>query len=212
MYHNRLLCIIMRIFVKTKRDKMRGYLELKEEANTNFMMAKTDGDLRFHLLVLLALETGARVSDLIGIKTDDFSQENNKWIITYKNKKASRERKVDAKTGKVTPKKTITQSQHVTNKTMEKVNIVTNGISTYGVFYNEKKGSTMSRITANRKCTAIYGFNFHNLRKIAGKNVATQKGVVYASKFLGHSRVSTTDIYLSVSTDQFKKDMEDCII
>ena len=97
-------------------------------------------------------------------------------------------------------------------KTMEKVNIVTNGISTYGVFYNEKKGVTMSRITANRKCTALYGFNFHNLRKVAGKNVATQKGVVYASKFLGHSRVSTTDIYLGVSTDQFKKDMEDCII
>ena len=191
---------------------MKEYLELKEKANSNFMMAKTTGDLRFHLLVLLALETGARVSDLIGIKTDNFSEENGIWSITYKNTKASRKKKLDEKTGKIKPAKTVMQSQYITNKTMEKVNIVTNGISTYGVFYNENKGTVMSRITANRKCTAIYGFNFHNLRKIAGKNVATQKGVVYASKFLGHSRVSTTDIYLGVSTDQFKKDMEDCII
>jgi len=80
------------------------------------------------------------------------------------------------------------------------------------VFYNAKKGSLMSRITANRRCTATFNFNFHNLRKIAGKNVVNQKGVVYASKFLGHSRVSTTDIYLNISADQFKRDMADVII
>ena len=67
MYHNRLLCIIMRIFVKTKTDKMKEYLELKEKAEDNFMMSKTQGDTRFHLLVILALETGARVSDLLKI-------------------------------------------------------------------------------------------------------------------------------------------------
>jgi len=212
MYHNRLLCIIMRIFIETKTDKMKEYLELKDKANANFMQSKTEGDLRFHLLVLLALETGARVSDLIGIRTDNFIEDNGKWSISYKNTKASRKKKLNKETGKITPAKTVMQSQYITTKTMEKVNIVTNGITAYGVFFNEKKKATMSRITANRKCTALYGFNFHNLRKIAGKNVATQKGVVYASKFLGHSRVSTTDIYLGVSTDQFKKDMEDCII
>ena len=209
MYHNRLLCIIMCIFVETKTDTMSEYLELKEQANTNFLQSKTSGNVRFHLLVLLALETGGRVSDLLGIKRDNFSEENGSWYITYKNTKASREKSVNKKTGKVTPKKTVMQTQHVSKKTMDKVDIVANGS---GVFYNDKKGTTMSRITANRKCTSIYGFNFHNLRKIAGKNVATQKGVVYASKFLGHSRVSTTDIYLGMSTDQFKKDMEDCII
>ena len=80
------------------------------------------------------------------------------------------------------------------------------------VFYNVKKGYLMSRITANRRCTATFNFNFHNLRKIAGKNIASQKGVVYASKFLGHSRVSTTDIYLGISADQFKKDMREVVI
>ena len=195
MYHNALLCIIMCIFVEIKTDKMSEYLELKEQANTNFLQSKTNGNLRFHLLVLLALETGARVSDLLNINTEDFKEENGVTYLSYLNKKGKKK-----------------QVQKISKSTALKVGIVTNEPNNAGVFYNDKKGTTMSRITANRKCTSVYGFNFHNLRKIAGKNVATQKGVVYASKFLGHSRVSTTDIYLGVSTDQFKKDMEDCII
>lgn len=195
MYHNRFLCIIMRIFVETKTDTMSEYLELKEQANTNFLQSKTSGNVRFHLLVLLALETGARVSDLLNINTEDFTEENGITYLSYLNKKGKKK-----------------QVQKISKSTALKVDIVSNDVNTAGVFYNKKKGTIMSRITANRKCTSIYGFNFHNLRKIAGKNVATQKGVVYASKFLGHSRVSTTDIYLGVSTDQFKKDMEDCII
>jgi len=195
MYHNALICIIMCIFVEIKTDKMSEYLELKEQANTNFLQSKTNGNLRFHLLVLLALETGARVSDLLNINTEDFKEENGVTYLSYLNKKGKKK-----------------QVQKISKSTALKVGIVSNDVNTAGVFYNEKKGATMSRITANRKCTSVYGFNFHNLRKIAGKNVATQKGVVYASKFLGHSRVSTTDIYLGVSTDQFKKDMEDCII
>ena len=195
MYHNALLCIIMCIFVEIKTDKMSEYLELKEQANTNFLQSKTNGNVRFNLLVLLALETGARVSDLLNINTEDFTEENGITYLSYLNKKGKKK-----------------QVQKISKSTALKVGIVSNDVNTAGVFYNEKKGATMSRITANRKCTSVYGFNFHNLRKIAGKNVATQKGVVYASKFLGHSRVSTTDIYLGVSTDQFKKDMEDCII
>ena len=195
MYHNAFLCIIMCIFVEIKTDKMSEYLELKEQANTNFLQSKTNGNVRFHLLVLLALETGARVSDLLNINTEDFTEENGITYLSYLNKKGKKK-----------------QVQKISKSTALKVGIVSNDVNTAGVFYNEKKGATMSRITANRKCTSVYGFNFHNLRKIAGKNVATQKGVVYASKFLGHSRVSTTDIYLGMSTDQFKKDMEDCII
>lgn len=189
MYHNAYICR------NKNREIMTEYLELKDKANANFMQSKTRGDIRFHLLVLLALETGARVSDLLNITTENFSIENGNTYLSYLNKKGKKK-----------------QVQRISESTALKVDIVTNGISTYGVFFNDKKKATMSRITANRNCTKIYGFNFHNLRKIAGKNVATQKGVVYASKFLGHSRVSTTDIYLGVSTDQFKKDMEDCII
>lgn len=61
---------------------------------------------------------------------------------------------------------------------------------------------------ANRRTQKEFGINFHQLRKEAGKNVASQKGVVMASKYLGHSRTSTTDIYLRVSDNEYKKQMK----
>ena len=191
MYHNTRLCIKMRIFGKAKRRKMITYLETKDRAESLFMKSKTDSDQRFYLLVILALETGARVSDLLNIKIDDFRQEGELTYLFYINKKGKKK-----------------QTQRISEKTAFKVNAFMEDKESSFVFYNAKKGSLMSRITANRRCTATFDFNFHNLRKIAGKNIASQKGVIYASKFLGHSRVSTTDIYLGISADQFKKDME----
>lgn len=188
MYQNVYIC-------EVKEFIMREYIELKNTAEYNFKVSRTKGDQRFHFLVLLALESGARVSDLLNITIDNFSRENNITYLNYYNKKSDKH-----------------QTQRISDNTASKIEIVSGDSLSRYVFYNESKGAIMSRITANRKCTKIYGFNFHNLRKLAGKNVASQKGVVYASKFLGHSRVSTTDIYLGVSTEQFKKDMLDCII
>jgi len=171
---------------------MNTYFNTKEKASKLFLSSKTESDQRFYLLVILALETGARVSDLLNIKIEDFvREEHDNYFLTYKNKKGKKE-----------------QEQRISVTTISKVNSYMEDKESNFVFYNAKKGSLMSRITANRRCTATFNFNFHNLRKIAGKNIASQKGVVYASKFLGHSRVSTTDIYLGISADQFKKDME----
>ena len=72
-----------------------------------------------------------------------------------------------------------------------------------------KPNSFCVRLLANRRTQKEFGFNFHELRKEAGKNVANQKGVVYASKYLGHSRVSTTDIYLGVSANTYREQMKD---
>lgn len=195
MYHNAHLCIIMRIFVKAKPKKMDTYLKTKEKTERLFKTSKTESDQRFYLLVILALETGARVSDLLNIKINDFRQVDNATLLDYKNKKGKKK-----------------QTIRISEKTANKVNTYMEDKESSFIFYNEKKGSLMSRITANRRCTATFDFNFHNLRKIAGKNIANQKGVIYASKFLGHSRVSTTDIYLGISDEQWLEDMKDVVI
>ena len=54
MYHNAYICR------NKNREIMTEYLELKDKASANFMQSKTEGDSRFHLLVLLALETGVK--------------------------------------------------------------------------------------------------------------------------------------------------------
>jgi len=195
MYHNAHLCIIMSIFVKAKPKKMDTYLKTKEKTERLFKTSKTESDQRFYLLVILALETGARVSDLLNIKINDFRQVDNATLLDYKNKKGKKK-----------------QTIRISEKTANKVNTYMEDKESSFIFYNEKKGSLMSRITANRRCTATFDFNFHNLRKIAGKNIANQKGVIYASKFLGHSRVSTTDIYLGISDEQWLEDMKDVVI
>ena len=174
---------------------MDTYLKTKEKTERLFKTSKTESDQRFYLLVILALETGARVSDLLNIKINDFRQVDNATLLDYKNKKGKKK-----------------QTIRISEKTANKVNTYMEDKESSFIFYNEKKGSLMSRITANRRCTATFDFNFHNLRKIAGKNIANQKGVIYASKFLGHSRVSTTDIYLGISDEQWLEDMKDVVI
>ena len=71
---------------------MNTYFNTKEKASRLFLNSKTESDQRFYLLVILALETGARVSDLLNIKIEDFvREEHDNYFLTYKNKKGKKE-------------------------------------------------------------------------------------------------------------------------
>ena len=194
MYHylhnNMYICRVEII----KKLSMETYSEIKRTVQTNFNEAKSEKDMRFYLLCMMALETGARVSDLLQLDWEDISIERKD--VAYINKKSKKE-----------------QIQLLSDSTINSLLIYKDVVGGFnlrlGLFYNKNKGSVMSRITANRRTQKEFGFNFHELRKEAGKNVANQKGVVYASKYLGHSRVSTTDIYLGVSANTYREQMKD---
>lgn len=170
------------------------YQEIYDSAIENFNN-KRENDMRFSVLTLLALETGARVSDLLNLKWSNINFDMKE--INYTNKKSKKK-----------------QSQCLSIKLLDKIKLFKEVSGVVGlmdgyIFYNEKKGTVMSRITANRRSQKEYKINFHELRKISAKRIAGAKGVVMACKFLGHSRVSTTDIYLGVSDAEYKRQMRE---
>jgi len=177
---------------------MNTYLETKYSIEEKFTKAINERDMRFYLLCLLALETGARVSDLLRLSWFDIDFDTEQVI--YLNKKSKKK-----------------QFQKVSLGMIDKISrykdtINSAGVFNQSIFYNSYKDSVLSRVTANRRTQKEFGINFHQLRKEAGKNIANQKGVVMASKYLGHSRTSTTDIYLGISDNEYTKQMKDTII
>ena len=170
---------------------MTRYKELKTKIESQYLDAKSVNDMRFYLLCLMALETGARVSDLLKLEFN--SIDGN--MINYLNYKSK-----------------IKQNQRITDSLKSHIERYKETITVLGqydrtIFYNPQKGKPMARMTANRRSQKEDNMNFHQFRKESGKNTASQKGVVIASKFLGHSKVSITDIYLGVSDEEYKKQM-----
>ena len=67
---------------------MTAYRELKNEIEDKFVSAKSERDMRFYLLCLLALESGARVSDLL--KLSWHALDFDKAEISYFNTKGKK--------------------------------------------------------------------------------------------------------------------------
>jgi len=170
---------------------MTVYRELKNRIESDYLTANKLSDMRFYLLSLMALETGARVSDLL--KLEFAAIEEN--VISYTNSKSNKK-----------------QNQIVSQNLISHINRYKETLIELGqfntlIFYNSSKGSVLSRVTANRRSQKEFEINFHQLRKESGRHVASQRGVVLASKFLGHSKVSTTDIYLNISDNDYLNQM-----
>ena len=172
---------------------MKNYRQLKQQIELDYEQSTSVRDMRFHLLCILALESGARVSDLLRLSWEDIDTSHK--VVSYLNSKSKRY-----------------QQQNVSDTFLQYLERYRESIATLRynqkIFYNHYKNSTMSRVTANVRTKNQYGINFHQLRKYAAKNICNQKGVVLTSRFLGHARVSTTDIYLRTSQDEYLNQMK----
>lgn len=176
---------------------MNTYIQLKRQIEIKYNEATSIRDMRFYLLCLLALESGARASDLLKLTWDQIDTDN--LIVSYRNHKSKK-----------------LQQQNITRtfvSYLKRYREVVEGkyFNNY-IFYNHYKRSIMSRVTANLRTKREFDINFHELRREAAKNVCNQKGVVITSTFLGHSKVSTTDIYLSVSKNVYLQSMRSVMI
>lgn len=165
--------------------------KLKFEMYQGYEKSKTTTDQRFYLFGIIALETGARISDVLKLEYEQIDGE----YITYLNQKSNK-----------------TQTQKLSEKTRRIIEAFKQsnqglGIFSPNIFFNPVKDALLHRGSVHRRIVKEFDIKPHDLRHLAGQRVCSQAGIPLAQKFLGHSRASTTDKYLNVSEDEYLNQM-----
>ena len=167
--------------------KAIGRIETKE----NYEVIKQDAIERFaedkykyeSLAILIALDSGLRASDLLNLKAED---------ITYNENTDRYECTSSIKKTKVSNHRTLISK--ATYKAFRALNI-NNGY----IFTNPRTNNLFTRIWLTKRTNLRYGFSFHNLRKISAKRILEVGTLADAQRHLAHKRISSTDAYLKVT-------------
>tara|TARA_R110000803_G_scaffold75961_2_gene140328 strand:- start:5224 stop:5769 length:546 start_codon:yes stop_codon:yes gene_type:complete len=161
------------------------------ETQQNYTIIKADALDRFNdpkytmecLAILIGLDTGLRVSDLLRLKVSD---------IFYNEIENRFECKSDIKKTKVNGHTTLLSS--ATYRAFKSLNLVSGYI-----FTNQNTESLYTRIWLSKRTSLRYGFSFHTLRKISAKRILEVGTLADAQRHLAHKRISSTDAYLKVT-------------
>ena len=190
--------------------------EIKTVLN-NFDQAQSG--FRFRFLLVLAYNTGCRISELLALTYEDFLEEGlriNKQvaeIVTYSNDgTATRTLGIDT-TKTATSCRIIPLNEHVKNELVfhqawQRVDMMKNGYRTRylfttnsGAFYDKRNAGVACKRYYKRIGVPEYGF--HVYRHTFGTNLC-RNGVPIqtASALLGHDSITTTaKYYVSVSSE-----------
>ena len=148
------------------------------------------------LFILLGLESGLRVGDMLKLKKEDFFRDGKKFFVRFEAQKTKN-------------KATRPVSERVYNEVNKGINEV--------VFYNYKYKCPYSKMWVNRNLQSIFkaehikakqqGLNIsaHSLRKSAGLQVYENCGLETCRDFLLHSSYDVTKAYLNVSTTELNE-------
>jgi len=140
------------------------------------------------LAYLLALETGLRASDLLRLKTDSVKSDlNGRYYIVSDIQKTK-------------------ETNHRVWISKETYNLIQNIIDTKSIFNrnqflftNPKTHKQFTRFWLYKRSKLMFGYNFHNLRKVSAKHILKVGTLADAQRHLAHKRITTTDHYLNVS-------------
>ena len=161
------------------------------ETKQNYETIKADALERFNdikysyecLAILIGLDTGLRVSDLLRLKVSDISynEDSNRYECKSYIKKTN-------------------VSEHTTLISRETYKAFkTLCLDSGYIFTNPKTNSLFTRIWLSKRTNLRYGFSFHTLRKISAKRILEVGTLADAKRHLAHKRISSTDAYLKVS-------------
>ncbi len=166
---------------------------------------------RLRLLVILALRTGARISELLAVRYSDITKDGlriNKQLYVADGGKYSI---VPTKTGtsiRTIPLSDATMAEIATHKKWHQAEMMQNGYRTDCVFTTET-GNFYHKSTIRKACCRVYrdcgvrSFGFHVYRHTFGSHLAnTGVPIQTVADLMGHSNISTTaKYYINVSSD-----------
>lgn len=181
---------------------------------------KAQNGFRLKFLIILAYNTGCRISELLAVKYSDFTAEGlniNKQVIEYNEHKRNGEKKKEFKTGKLKSKssyRVIPLNADVLrelekHKIWQKEDMLKNGYRTDFLF-TTKTGELYDRHNIPHACKRYYNRigvenkSFHTYRHTFGTNLC-RKGITLqtAYKLMGHSDISiTAKYYVNVLADE----------
>ncbi|MFT8497044.1 tyrosine-type recombinase/integrase [Leuconostoc pseudomesenteroides] len=180
-----------------KQASIQNYLDAQEfESLQDYLYATIENSDRFHLLVLLAIETGARFGELLALTRTDFNSDKNEISIT---KSYSSGAKMVTKPKNKSSIRIIPISSRLT-KTLTHYLNRHNGLNLFSYWSNQTVQNNLRRIL---KSAGVHQIRFHGLRH-SHVSYLLHNGVDidYISKRVGHSNIGIT---LSVYSHMLKE-------
>lgn len=168
------------------------YLDFDKTLNLSFKTLKNDNQYKIAFLIIVGINTGLRISDILSLKHSDFKGD----FIELKEKKTNKYRK-------------ITLNDNIRKGYKMFCSRLGVEVSDEYVFVSQKN-SVYSIMGVNRELKRILGdskgklnVSSHSLRKTFGRRVfqnnnENEKSLIYLSELFNHSNTSITRRYLGI--------------
>ena len=171
-------------------------------------------DHRLRLLIILALRTGARISELLALRYDDISKGGLKIDKQLYVADGGKYSIVPTKTGssiRTIPLNDDTMCEIDIHKKWHLAEMMSKGYRTDYIFTTET-GNFYHKSTIRKACDRVYrdngvrSFGFHVYRHTFGSHLANRGVPIQTvSELLGHTNINTTKkFYVNVSSDAKK--------
>jgi integrase len=176
-------------------------LDFKKSKDVAFKKIASGEDIG--LFILIALETGLRLNDILTLEKSNFFKRNSEYYITFTAKKTSKK--------SVRPISNITFT-HVMDKPYERIflNVKTNKIYS-GMWVGRELKKAFLRDCKQAKIENKT-ISAHSLRKSAGQRIYNYNGLEAARDFLQHESYQTTRDYLQVSQREMNSNIINTLI
>jgi len=186
-----------------KQSKRKGvvatsdYLDFDKAMRVGERMLKDEKKKIMGLYIIIAVNTGLRVGDMLKLKWEHF-KDNRRGFILVVEGKTSKARRIDL------------------NESISKAVEHFRNVTPHSFMFKSQKGSVYSIQQINRLLKSIFereakdlNISSHSLRKTFGRRVYDMNGesenaLIYLSEIFQHSSMSITRKYLGIRQEELK--------